>query len=53
MKNDPGTRTALINYIIFNSTSYSKSDLLKYSLTELVILKTEIELEKAGKRIKK
>jgi hypothetical protein len=53
MKEDPGTRTALINFIIFNSTSYKRADLEKYSLTDLVILKTEIELEKAGKRIKK
>jgi hypothetical protein len=49
MKNDSGIRAALINYIVFNGTSYLKSDLTKYSLTELVIIKTEIELQKAGK----
>jgi hypothetical protein len=53
MKNDTAHRTALINYIIFNSTSYKRSDLENYSLTDLVILKTKIELEKEGKQIKK
>jgi hypothetical protein len=45
MKNDLGTRTALINYIVFNDPKFSKQELLQLSLTELVIIKTQIELQ--------
>lgn len=39
-------RQTIMNYIVFNDCSYSKAKLEDYSLTDLVIIKTEIELKK-------
>ena len=35
----------LINYIVFHSDKYKKSDLIKFGIEGLVIIKVQLELE--------
>jgi hypothetical protein len=43
-------RTELIEYILANSTDYSKEEILKAPLATLVIIKVQIELEIENKK---
>ncbi len=45
MNNEPNIREALMKYIILHSSSYSKARLKSFTILELIVLKTELELQ--------
>lgn len=46
MQNEPNIRQALIDYILLNDRSHSQSKLAGHSILELIVIKTELELQK-------
>jgi hypothetical protein len=45
MKDEPNIRQALIDYILLHDRSFVKEKLISYTILDLIVLKTEIELQ--------
>ncbi len=45
MQSELNIRQSLVNYILQNDSSYTETKLTAFSLLELIVIKTEIELQ--------
>lgn len=45
MQSEMDIRRSLVNYILLNDSSYTETKLTAFSLLELIVIKTEIELQ--------
>jgi hypothetical protein len=45
VQHEPNIHQALIEYIIQHDSSYTEAKLISYSVLDLIVLKTEIELQ--------